>query len=151
MKLILGIGLGIAGLLAAQWVAPHMTLTSSGLSCDAPSGAMHAIEYKEMFIGKMHDFKFSCVPMLRGICSGYFCTEFTAIDADNKHVIGYVWRDVWNKPKATTCSPDGGRSGTFYGECPVGTSVATVYECPWCEPNLNDKADTRGKRSSLSE
>lgn len=108
---------------------------------------MKAIEYEEMFIGELHDFHFSCIPLVRGVCSAYLCTEFTAIDEQDKHVIGYVWRDVFNKPEARSCSPDGGRSGTFYGECPVGTPVATVYDCPWCKPNFDAKADTRGIRA----
>lgn len=114
--------------------------------CDAPSGAMDAISYNEMFIGRLHDIKFGCIPNVRGICQSYLCREFTAIDADEKHVIGYVWRDVFNKPHATDCSPDGGKAGTFYGECPVGTPAPTVYRCPWCEPNLDAVADTRGKK-----
>lgn len=114
-------------------------------SCSAPSGAMQAIEYQEMFVGKLHAFRFSCIPMIRGVC-GYFCTEFTAMDEQDKHVIGYVWRTVFNVPEAKTCSPDGGKSGTFYGECPVGTPAPTVYRCPWCEPNFAATADTRGRR-----
>lgn len=116
------------------------------LSCSAPSGAMSGVEYQEMFIGELHDFRFSCIPMVRGVCGVYLCTEFTAVDEQEKHVIGYVWRDVLNAPKATTCSPDGGKSGTFYGECPIGTPAPTVYRCPWCEPNLDAMADTRGTR-----
>ena len=131
--------LGVAAFI--WWIAPQNKLV-----CDAPSGAMDAIEYEEMFIGKLRDFQFSCIPFVRGVCGTYFCTEFTAIDEQNKHVIGYVWRDVWNKPEAKSCSPDGGRSGTFYGECPVGTPAPTVYRCPWCEPNLDAKADTRGHK-----
>ena len=116
-----------------------------GLTCAAPSGAMHAVRYEEMFIGTLSNLKFGCVPMVRGVCSAYFCTSFTATDEQEKHVIGYVWRDVMNEPHAVACSPDGGKAGSFYGECPVGTPVATVYDCPWCEPNLNATADTRGE------
>jgi hypothetical protein len=124
--------------------SPLLSITSD--VCDAPSGAMSAVSYQEMFIGKLHDIKFGCVPIPRGICSAYSCTEFTALDFDDKHVIGYVWRNVMNIPQLVACSPDGGKSGTFYGECPVGTPVATVYHCPWCEPDLNAIADMRGKR-----
>lgn len=132
--------------IAAVWYydIPHQI--SDKVECDAPSGAMDAIRYQEMFIGDLHDFKFGCIPMVRGVCGSYSCTEFTAVDSDDKHIIGYVWRDVTNEPHSRTCSPDGGKSGTFYGECPVGTPAPTVYRCPWCEPNLNAKADLRGKR-----
>src|SRR6266700_3099327 len=114
-------------------------------TCDAPSGAMDAIRYQEIFLGELHEIKFGCISRVRGICSVYPCTEFTAIDSDNKHVIGYAWRDVFNRPRATNCSPDGVKAGTFYGEYPVGTTVATVYSCPWCLPNINAVANTRGK------
>jgi hypothetical protein len=123
---------------------PFPRFSGEGLSCAAPSGAMSAIEREEMFIGTLRGLKFGCVPMTRGVCEAYFCTAFTAVDEQDKRVIGYVWRNIWNEPTAVACSPDGGKAGTFYGECPVGTPVPTVYRCPWCEPNLNAKADTRG-------
>ena len=130
----------------AGWCSAVYHTTPLSLNCGAPSGAMSAIEYQEIFIGKLHDLKFSCIPTVSGLCSAYLCTEFDAVDEQNKHVIGYVWRDVWNKPEAVASSPDGGRAGSFYGECPVGTPVATVYKCPWCEPDLTAKADTRGQQ-----
>jgi hypothetical protein len=114
------------------------------LSCNAPSGAMNAISYEEMFIGELHDLSFSCLPMPDTACGLYLCTSFTAIDEQDKHVIGYVWRDNFNKPTAAMCSPDGGKAGTFYGECPVGSPAPTVYRCPWCAPNAEAKADMRG-------
>lgn len=121
---------------------------AAATACDAPSGAMTAIQYQEIFIGKFHDLKFDCIRQrMPTACGLYLCTKFTAIDADDKHVIGYVWRDVFNKPEAKTCSPDGGKSGSFYGECPVGTPVATVYDCPWCAPHLDAQADVRGINS----
>ncbi len=136
-----------AGVAAGQLgIAYFPHLDRAGLSCVAPSGAMSAVRYQEIFIGKLSDLKFGCIPMLRGVC-GYLCTEFTARDEQEKHVIGYVWRDIMNQPHAAACSPDGGKAGSFYGECPVGTPVATVYRCPWCEPDLSATADTRGELS----
>lgn len=152
MKLMAGIGVGAVMVLLAQWAVPHLPRAVSDIGvCDAPSGAMDAIQYQEMFVPKLRDLKFSCIPLLYTPCHASLCTKFTAIDAEDKHVIGYVWRDVWNKPQSALCSPDGGKEGSFYGECPVGTPVKTVYRCPWCEPDFNARPDLRGKHASKSD
>jgi hypothetical protein len=144
-RLVVALIIGIVAGYAVRPIIPASWLTSP-FSCAAPSGAMNSIGYREMFVGKLHDLKFSCIPMLHNPCGLHFCIEFTAIDEQDKHVIGYVWRDTFNHPEARTCSLDGGKSGSFYGECPVGVPVATVYSCPWCEPNFTASADTRGSK-----
>ena len=144
MRTILSAPVLIAAIIAAWcYDLPHLAV--GNIACSAPSGAMSAIRYEEMFIPKLSDLKFSCVPFVRGVCNAYLCTQFTAIDTEGKHVIGYVWRDIRNEPHARECSPDGGKEGSFYGECPVGTPVATVYRCPWCQPDFHAVADTRGQ------
>src|SRR5271165_1678941 len=96
--LIAGMGMGYAIAFGVPQSIPSFSL--DGFNCAAPSGALYAIHYQEIFMGKMHDLKFSCFSLMRNVCRAYFCTEFTAIDKDGKHVIGYVWRDVMNEPQA---------------------------------------------------
>lgn len=142
MKLLLLFVAALATAVASMcWFEPSVLKV-----CPAPSGALYAIEYQEKFLGKLSELKFSCLGFNRGICDAYTCVELTAIDAEGKHAIGYVWRNVFNQPKAVFCSPDGGKAGTFYGECPVGTPAPTVYKCPWCDPDFGAVADKRGGR-----